>query len=112
MGALKKGWKVLAAVVVAGVALAVLLVLGLAGWMKYSDWSANRKAVAFCAKVAAGEPILDVAVRSQEQDAWWIDDEAHGVYSARFVGWGRHECRITAVDGKVATKQVVYEAYD
>jgi hypothetical protein len=112
MGALKKGLRIVAVVAGGGAALVLFALLALVGWMKYSDWSAQRRAEAFCAGVAAGEPILDVAVRSQAQGAWWIDEEEKGVYAARFTGWGRHECRITVAGGKVATKQVVYEPYD
>ena len=109
---LKKVALALAMTAVACVALVLLAAGGLVGWMKVSGWKAHRRAEALCTGVTVGEPVADVAARAQAQGALWGDGDAGKVAEARFASWGFHACRMTVVDGKVATKRVVDEDYD
>ena len=89
----------------------VLLFVLLGGSMIHSGWSNEKQATAFCAGIAAGTPAAELEARTLAADGQYYANDS-GVNIARFSGWGRSDCEMTVVDGRVIAARVVTEAYD
>jgi hypothetical protein len=93
------------------VASCVLVITAFALWMHLSHQATLDDATAFCAATAPGAPIADVAARAQAESAWYLPNDS-GVHVVRFSGWGRSDCTLTVVGGRVTATAVTSEAYD
>ena len=100
--------KVLAWIV--GLGLLPFVLLG--GWMTVSGWNNQRRADAFCAGLALDADASTLPARAAAAGAGFLDNPATGIHVVRFSGWGRSDCEVTVVDGRVASRRVVTEAYD
>ena len=98
-------------------AAALVIVFGLfIGYIAYSEHSSSDKAAKFCRPIAVGSSISGIFERAISQGAdtrqtkWFVAD-AYDQLPVTFTGatgLSRHICWISAKDGRVVSRKVVY----
>jgi hypothetical protein len=98
--------------------VALVIVFGLfIGYVAYSERSSSDKAAEFCHPIAVGSSITGILERAislgadDRQTKWLRDSDAYDQLPVTFTGatsMSRHICWVSAKDGRVVSRKVVY----